>query len=383
MASSTCNYLDTIELLSPENILASNNISIPGLNPNVIKIPCDNTVQATDKLKISISMQKSCTVSMEIRHISSLATTFLSYRVLEDDFFAICGEREVVVLDESINIIQTYVEPNDAEEFHCVCWGLRKNKILLAVGGNLGFLYILNVLNKGCYRILKGHVKRINYAIFLPSDCSLLLSASDDLTIRLWNIKNSVQISTFENHVHGILTLDWHHSQKVFLSAGKDSCIKFWTIFPVLNELEFSKDWNGSNFPTKKIRKPSFSNSKLHASYIDCATFYGDLIISKGQEGKIIVWKSENQKFDSIVVLFVLEYPIFGEINMRFSINPKTKLLFIGGLEGEVYCYHLNYSSEFILSTSRSAGIIRTVLASNHHLITADHLGNITIHSIE
>ena len=44
-----------------------------------------------------------------------------------------------------------------------------------------------------------------------------------------------------------------------------------------------------ANEKTLQVFKPVFSNNKIHLSYVDCALFYGNLIVSKGQEGKIVV----------------------------------------------------------------------------------------------
>lgn len=44
-----------------------------------------------------------------------------------------------------------------------------------------------------------------------------------------------------------------------------------------------------NQFKTKLVYEPEFSTNLVHKRYVDCVRFYGNLIISKSQDGSIVV----------------------------------------------------------------------------------------------
>ncbi|KAJ3222409.1 WD repeat-containing protein 24, partial [Chytriomyces hyalinus] len=135
-------------------------------------------------------------------------------------------------------------------------------------------------LNKGAnkigrcfFRVLKDHDQSVNRLSFHPSEPILLLSACQDATIKMWDLRQKSEtastfegradkvrdvqfsptssyefIAAFENgdvqkwdirkpneperrwsaHYGLALTVDWHPDGKVFASAGRDRVIKVW-----------------------------------------------------------------------------------------------------------------------------------------------------------
>lgn len=383
MSNSNEDYLERINNLSPETILSTHNISLPGETPQIIELPWEGTIPKIPISKFSIELSKKGEVPTHINDITSFNSAFPLYHHLKSDYFALCSSNSVLIMNDSLETIQTYLEPNDEETHLCISWGLLQNSLILAVGGVLGCIQIFNVTEGKYLNALKGHFNSINCLAFQPPNCELLISGSNDLTIRLWSIRNSVQIGVFANHIQGILVLDWNPSQQIFLSAGKDSSIKFWGLFSIANELEFAKTWTGKNFPTLQVLKPLYSNNIIHKSYVDCAMFYGKLVISKAQEGRIAIWKAEDSGNDRCIVMFVLNYQENLEIDMKFSVCQVRKLLVIGGMAGEIYVYALNSDPEYVYSIEKSEGIVRRVMFTKDRIIASASLGLISVYNVE
>ena len=373
-------YLKDIGNFSPDALLATYNISLPGLPPNMIQISCDERIPEETHPQISQEFSHSIQTKLCINDIASLSATFSKY-ILETQLIAICGDEKILVLNENLEIIQTFSQENESEEMLCVNWGIYENEIYLAAGGKLGEIYIINITNAHNEKNLKGHLRAVNCLSFMPNDCSLLLSGSDDFSIRMWNVKVDVQLCIFESHTQGILAIDWHISNQIFLSGGKDSSIKIWSISSIVDEIEFSRSWSGKNFPTKQLLKPSFTSNAIHQSYVDCAKFYGNLIISKAQEGKIIIWKPAIDESSNPIVLSVLDFSVTNEIFIRFNICNKKKQLIIGGTHGEYYIYHIGWESKLAYTSDKRNGIIRNISFTNKCIISANNLGEICLYN--
>jgi WD40 repeat protein len=76
--------------------------------------------------------------------------------------------------------------------------------------------------------VLKGHANNVFGLKLLDSD--ILASASEDNTIKLWNITNGSLIRTLSNHTAAIYwSLDFFDEEsKLLLSGSVDRTIKFW-----------------------------------------------------------------------------------------------------------------------------------------------------------
>ena len=71
-------------------------------------------------------------------------------------------------------------------------------------------------------RLAAGHDGRVFDVAFCPVDSDLLASASDDNTLRLWQVadgKRSRQIGTFTAHTDSVLRAAWHKNGQLLASG--------------------------------------------------------------------------------------------------------------------------------------------------------------------
>ena len=83
--------------------------------------------------------------------------------------------------------------------------------------------------NNNTALILKGHTAPITQLQISP-DRSLLISASVDKTIRLWNISTGELIRTISGHNDRVTALSFNPDRQTFASASADRTIKIWAI---------------------------------------------------------------------------------------------------------------------------------------------------------
>ncbi|MEA5604515.1 serine/threonine-protein kinase [Nostoc sp. UHCC 0252] len=76
---------------------------------------------------------------------------------------------------------------------------------------------------------LKGHSSDVNSVAFSP-DGTILGSASDDKTIKLWNLASKEEIHTLEGHSNWIWAIAFSSDSKTLASGSADKTIKLWNL---------------------------------------------------------------------------------------------------------------------------------------------------------
>ncbi len=104
-----------------------------------------------------------------------------------------------------------------------------------------------------------------------PHNPWLLISASKDESLRLWNVQNAQCIAIFAGHYghrDAVLSVDWHPLGKAFVSSGMDETIKIWSLEgdQVRRAMETDKRQDGT-FRTAYEQLPIFSTAMIHVNY--------------------------------------------------------------------------------------------------------------------
>lgn len=76
---------------------------------------------------------------------------------------------------------------------------------------------------------MTGHQKLVNHVAFSP-DGRHIVSASFDNSIKLWNGRDGKFISTFRGHVASVYQVAWSSDCRLLVSCSKDTTLKVWDV---------------------------------------------------------------------------------------------------------------------------------------------------------
>jgi polycomb protein EED len=169
----------------------------------------------------------------------------------------------------------------NAEEGTIYDLALRQGPPLLCVAGKRGMIKVIDTVLQSLVMTLLGHGDAVNDLKCSPTNEWLLLSASKDHSIRLWNLQRGQMIAIYaghDGHRGQVLCISWHHSGLRFASSAFDNTIKLWNAFdnsktvagngkegPVQAAIRRSFEMEpGDKFTTAIEQTPYFSTDSIH-----------------------------------------------------------------------------------------------------------------------
>lgn len=163
----------------------------------------------------------------------------------------------------------------------------------LAFAGRQGIIRIVKPTTFEQIKTYIGHGQAINELRLNPIDSRMLLSASADHTIRLWNIHTGVCICILggeHGHRDEVLSADFNADATKLISCGMDHSLKIWsleaddvkTIIEASHKHDPAKNSKKyTSFKPITVHVPVFSTYAVHQNYVDCTRWLGELVLSK------------------------------------------------------------------------------------------------------
>ncbi|EME27059.1 polycomb protein EED [Galdieria sulphuraria] len=300
--------------------------------------------------------------------------SFCPFPTQEGFLFAVCGSRYVCVClakpsGETV-IVHTYSDEDEKEAFYCCSWTMIKDKndVLLLAAGEKGIIRIINASQGFVERSLVGHGQMVNCIAIHPREGSLIASASDDESARLWNIRTGSMVAIFaghQGHRGGVLYVDFDVLGERMVTCGKDKGVKIWELKHCEYEIEASHrcaDMQSPDgysieddslkrkrlFRPRFVQFPLFSTFLLHDNFVDCAMFVGQLIVSKSTSNRILLWQP--QADDAALLPWNNQYTVLADFPLphseewfiRFGMNWDRTLLAAGNTQGTICIWNID-----------------------------------------
>lgn len=351
--------------MDPQSKILRQDLSLPGLpryERDCTKL--EAMLEAPVTLKLVSETNLNIAGAKDIKLLSECIPNSINP---DNDLLGVCGGRNVTVFNVADNrLVQAYEDELDTEDFCALTWGLVSDcETLLPwlfVGTKKGLIKSLDT-SEGCFvNELVGHLGAVTELRLRSAEDRLqifLLTASLDNTVRMWNVLTQVQIAVFGGvlaHSQGVMTLDLHPSLNIFVTGGADSKVMVWSIGDdVVTKMHESTEadrrvmrshegiWCSTRqFKTIYDLEPIYETARVHSTIVDCVRFAGNLLVSKAQEGLLVVWKPNTSLWkDGVVVLYTLPIEESFMFPLKFVMFKPLDLLYIGGLHGELRVFSL------------------------------------------
>lgn len=296
----------------------------------------------------------------EVSLVSTKKTTQGSWR----NIFVTCNGNCVRVYEARKKLkpllLQLFEDEDPDEEFYCVGWTYNadgNHEWWACAAGKKGVLRVLNV-QRGCLKkSLAGHGEAINDLKVHPRDPALVITASKDESLRLWNLRTGSTVAVFaglKGHRGEVVHVDFDREGKRFASCGIDNSVRIWDAdeAKVIRAIKESheaadlgvedtyvyRDATGTRKKTKVpiCQFPYFVTRKVHKHYVDCVMWLGDLLLSKSVHNRIFLWEptADRESLASPASNYtLLEEYVLSVCNVwfiRFAMDRSRRLLACG-----------------------------------------------------
>jgi polycomb protein EED len=243
----------------------------------------------------------------------------------------------------------------------------------LIVAGARGVVKVINTVSKSLQTQLYGHSSDIYDLKVSPTDEWLLLSASVDESIRLWNLKSFACVAIFagrHGHREAVLSLSWHGNGDQFASSGVDQSIRLWRVQEGRTEEALQASQKVANKEERKsfqplcVQFPYFATEKVHLNFVDCVQFVGDMILSKSTYNIIVLWIPDIPTLtdcslnsaafappSDVITLRTFELVHCDLWFVRFGVDGKAQRLAVGNIKGEIDVWDIDSSKKGPIQT--------------------------------
>ena len=176
------------------------------------------------------------------------------------------------------------------------------------------------VIGDGLMYTLTGHSESINTVAISP-DGQLLVSGSEDTTIKLWDLRTRECLATLEGHEAGVKSVAISADGQLLVSGSADNTIQLWQLPGGESEL---------------ICTDSFYTLTGHTDWVKCLAISpdGQMLASGSQDKTIKLWQLETGELKSTLVGH------WGEVNC-IAISPDGQRLTSCSWDETIRLWHL------------------------------------------
>ena len=257
------------------------------------------------------------------------------------------GEVKLYDIENNFEYYGSIKTPDQDKNILCLACTEIDNILYCILGGEFSSIHVVDILSVEeltGYQLI-GHKNKVYQLEIHPKTKELLLSASKDCTVRLWNFRRSELLSIFGgpySFESDVLCIDWNPSGDYFVGSGVDCVVSIYKIDELIQKnIELSLNQKKVKVLLKSL--PYYSCGNIHDNLIDCIKYNNKFIISKSVDGIIKEWlpfkdiNGNNSFFLINIFVFHTKQFILG-IKFAFADNN----IIVGNELGQIFLFNKN-----------------------------------------
>ncbi|CEG74547.1 hypothetical protein RMATCC62417_09742 [Rhizopus microsporus] len=326
---------------------------------------------------------------------------------VQTDVVALAGSYSVLFLDvQQGRYTKKYTHSESQEIFYCMAWTTlnidedsdsssdedEETCNVLAVGGRLGSIKLLNPLQNECYRYLFGHKDAILKMAFSASEPRWLFSASADKTVRLWDIGSPTSAAD-DSMCLAKFALPQHFGEPSALSVSFDlstlivgcsdgNLVRYSITAAQLKKFRSIVEQNDEERVTTIQPTVIYpSGDEWHEGYVDDIHIMGqdsdekdplyNHVVSRAEDLEIVIWDLAKSTPKDIEIYKSLKWPDSdGSTGLRFKVIEKNgqKILLAGDYEGDIHIFNVGDGQKSRTLPDNTKELFRPVNILSHEM---------------
>lgn len=167
--------------------------------------------------------------SSPVTHISAPAFTPSSTQLNGPETFAVTsGGRVQVFSSRTRKVVKTITRFGVEDRAHS--GDIRRDGRVLLAGGDSGAIQAFDVNSRAILKTWKEHKQPVHVTKWSPAELTTLMSASDDTTVRLWDLPSDKSTQTFVGHQDYVRCGGFMPGQadRLLFSGSYDQTVRLW-----------------------------------------------------------------------------------------------------------------------------------------------------------
>ncbi|KAJ2803784.1 hypothetical protein H4R20_002759 [Coemansia guatemalensis] len=207
------------------------------------------------------------------------------------------------------------------------CWIRVPGDALFAVAGEDKMVHLISLAWTREIRVLRGHTGTIVDLQPHPTDTRLLLSVSNDRTVRIWSVLNGACLCIYN---YGATAARFHPNGKAMFTGSSAGEVRQWPV------PDFDHETTEPAMLTTDDGTRIVSGKGGMGSAIDCLRFANSNLLVKSMAGRIDYWDLDTK---AVIRSFIVRS--HGVSVSRFDVSYDDKYLCVGNSRGEIYIFSI------------------------------------------
>lgn len=224
-----------------------------------------------------------------LKEISAHSASITALKFSKNDQFLGSGSDDKSVKIWNVALGSLYTSFTAGEKINCLAFTNSNKKLVAGSGNNLVVFDILESQISGSYKIHDDEVTAIDFSL----NELLLVTASKDSLVKVWDSANIRLLLTLKGHTGPVMTVSFFQDGLMVASGGRDSTIRIWNLF--------KKD------SVKVLR--NHNNAVNQLSY----SLHGNKLFTGGYDNVINIWNVDKYVIEKSIKCNGLLGAIFPE----------------------------------------------------------------------